>query len=105
MASPFADRALSVPPSTYSSGDDHLVGINGVDGAGGAGGSVGCDGVGVFGGIVGVNGNDDEGDGGGRDDGGGGDCHFCIASAISLFQVTPAPTQPPPATIQILTAK
>ena len=43
--------------------------------------------------------------GGGLDGGGGGDCHFCIASAISLFQVTPAPTQPPPATIQILTAK
>ena len=99
MASPFADRALSVPPSTYSSGDDHLVGINGVDGAGGAGGSVGE--VGGVGGVGGFGGNDDEGGGGG----GGGDCHFCIASAISLFQVTPAPTQPPPATIQILTAK
>ena len=53
MASPFADRALSVPPSTYSSGDDHLVGING---AGGAGGSVG----GSVGGVGGVGGNDDE---------------------------------------------
>ena len=86
MASPFADRALSVPPSTYSSGDDHLVDVNGVDGAGGG-----------VGGVGGVGGNDDEV--------GGGDCHSCIASAISLFQVTPAPTQPPPATIQILTAK